>query len=154
MSLVAQLTARSIRLAGEIAREHSEGAMNALVTLTRRGTYDEVSREYDAGADEVLYDNLSEPGMGAMAGVSTTTNEVAMDLGDEEQHYSSVTVYLPQDGPTKNPRVHDIVKVVAAPEQDIVGRHFRVVGVPVGGRIYSSITLTCVGIAPSREWSE
>jgi Family of unknown function (DUF6093) len=152
VSLAAAVTARSLDLAGHLAREYGQGAMNALITLTRLGSYDEVSREYDESATEVIYDNFSEPGAGAIAGVANTSGPINMDLGDEPQYYSSVTVYLPVDGPTKRPRVDDIVHIVAHHEDDIVNRHFRVVDVPVGGRIYSSMTLQCVGIAPSRQW--
>lgn len=152
-SLTAQITARSLALGGEIAQAHGLGAMNALITLTRQGTYDEVKREYDELAPEVIYDNTLVPGSGGIAGVAPTSGSTQLDLGDETQYYDSVTVYLPQDGPTKQPRVDDIVFIVNHPEEHIVGRYYRVVEAPVGGRIISSIQLNCVGIAPSRQWA-
>ena len=151
--LVANLTAYNLAFATEYATHHAEGAMNSLITLTRRGSYDEVSREYDESATEVIYDNFSDPGTGARAGVATATGPMNYSVGDEPTYYSSVKVFLPQDGPTKNPRVDDVVYVVASPEDDIVGRYFRVIDAPVGGRIHASMELQCVGIAPSRQWS-
>jgi hypothetical protein len=153
MTLVGDLTAASLQFGSQYAQQHAEGAMNSLIVLTRRGSYDEVSREYDESATEVLYDNPSEPGTGARAGVATAQGPMNMSVGDEPTYYSSVQIYLPQDGPSKNPRVDDVAYVVASPEADIVGRYFRVIDAPVGGRMHASIQLQCVGIAPSRQWS-
>lgn len=152
-NLVADLTAFNLAFATQYATHHAEGAMNSLIILSRQGAYDEVSREYDESAGEVLYDNFSDPGKGARAGVATAQGPMNFNVGDEPTYYSSVKVYLPQDGPTKNPRVDDVVYVVASPEDDIVGRYFRVIDAPVGGRMHASMELQCVGIAPSRQWS-
>jgi hypothetical protein len=61
-------------------------------------------------------------------------------------------VFIPASVPI-NPRVDDIVLVMANPDSDMVGRYFRVMGVPVGGRVNASSALSVVGIAPSRQWS-
>lgn len=153
MTLVGDLTAASLQFGSKYAQMHAEGAMNSLIVLTRRGNYDEVSREYDEAATEVIYDNFSEPGTGARAGVATAQGPLNMSVGDEPTYYSSVLIYLPQDGPVKNPRIDDVAFVVASPEADIVARYFRVIDAPVGGRMHASIELQCVGIAPSRQWS-
>lgn len=153
MSVVAGLAAKSLRFASVMAKAHSIGSMNSLVVITRMGTYDTVSREYDTTVKQILYDNLTIPGAGGIAGVSATEATTSLSLGDEPQYYSSVIVYIPQESPVKDVMVNDLVQVVFSPDDDIIGRFFRVDSNPVGGRIYSSIQLHCTGIAPSREWT-
>jgi hypothetical protein len=127
--------------------------MNSLVVITRPGTYDDVLREYDPAAAEVLYDDPLVPGAGAVAGVTSTGSGQSLSLGDEVQYYASIQVYIPQESPSKNVRVDDVVLVVTGPDNDIDGRLFRVTNVPVGGRLFSSIGMLCTGIAPSKQWS-
>lgn len=153
MSIVAALATKSLNFASVMAKAHSIGSMNSLVTVTRMGEYDEVSREYDTEAKQVLYDNFDNPGAGAKAGVAATDATSGMSIGDETQYYASVIVYIPQESPIKNLMVNDVVHVIYCPDNDINGRYFRVDSIPVGGRIYSSIPLHCTGIAPSREWA-
>lgn len=153
MSAVAGLAAKSLRFASAMAKAHSVGSMNSLVVITRSGIYDPVSREYDTSAKQTLYDNFTNPGAGGIAGVASTTGASSLSLGDEPQYYSSVIVYIPQESPTKNLMINDIVQIIYCPDNDIIGRLFRVDDIPVGGRLYSSIPLHCTGIAPSREWT-
>ena len=153
MSIVAALATKSLNFASVMAKAHSIGSMNSLVIVTRIGEYDPVSREYDTTAKQTLYDNFGSPGAGAKAGVASTGATSGMSIGDETQYYASVTIYIPQESPTKNLMVNDIVQVIYCPDNDINGRYFRVDSIPVGGRIYSSIPLHCTGIAPSREWA-
>lgn len=144
---------RSMKLADRFARSSAEGTMNSLVRITRPGeaTYDEETREYGPGLQLLIYSDPLDPAKGGIAGITPAQGPITMELGDEPQYYSSVTVYLPQSAP-KNPRINDIVEVLGSPDGDMVGRRFRVVDVPAGGRITASIALQCTGIAPSREW--
>jgi len=153
MSLTTMLARRSLAYAQNVARAHAEGSMNSLVLITRPASaaFDESTREYTPGLQEVIYDDPATPGAGGMAGVSPAQGPITMDLGDEPQYYSSATVYLPKDTP-KVPMINDIVEVKTSPDEDMVGRRFRVVDVPAGGRIDASVALQCTGISPSREW--
>jgi hypothetical protein len=153
MSLVAQLAAKSLAYASGLAKANSLGSMNSLVIITRRGTYDLDSREYDPAAVEVLYDDPDHPGAGAIAGVASTSGPMSLSLGDEPAYYSSLTIYIPQDTPGKHIRIDDVVHIIATPDNYAVGRLYRVSDVPAGGRIFSSIELSCTGIAPSKQWS-
>jgi len=139
--------------AQQLAQPAAEGAMNSLVVITRPGTatFDETSREYQNGTASPIYDDPDFPGVGAKAGITLASGPITMNLGDEPQYYSSATISIPQSAPI-NPRIDDIVLVTANQDKDMIGRYFRVVDVPVGGRISASIDLSCVGIAPSRQW--
>lgn len=152
MSIVGSLAAKSLRFATQMAQAHSVGSMNSLIVITRTGSYDNVLREYDSSASQTIYDNLQSAGAGAKAGISNTQGPTSLSLGDETQYYSSITVYIPQDGPSTNVRIGDTVRVVSCPDNDIDGRIFRVTNLDVGGRIHSSISMQATGIAPSKEW--
>ena len=148
---VAGLVARrSMSFAQGLARRSAVGAMNSLVRITRAGGWDTGSFEYDPAQTQVVYDDADYPGTGAIAGVTPASGSVTMDIGDEPQYFSSLTVYIPQAAPI-NPRIGDLVQVMANPDADIIGSYYRVTDVPVGGRLTSSITLRCTGIAPSKE---
>ena len=144
------VTRRSLTYANRIATAHAIGAMNSRVVITRSGAWSLSDFEYDPNAPTTVYDDPDNPGAGAQAGVTPAQGPITMELGDENQYFSNVTVYIPQTAPT-NPRIDDLVKVTYCPDPEIEGRFFRVMDVPVGGRINSSIALSCTGIAPSRE---
>lgn len=157
-ALAAAVARRSMTFATRAARASAAGSMNSLVVITRpsdqtEGDYDLVTREYTPGEAAVIYDDEDTPGAGAIAGITVAQGPLQMDLGDEPQYYSSLTVYIPSPVPSV-PRINDLVHVIASPDQPIIGRWFRVMDVPVGGRIDASFELQCQGIAPSREWSE
>lgn len=153
MNLAAAIAQKSIAYAQRLAQSTSEGSMNSRVVIRRPGLpgFNPVTREYDPAVPAVIYDHESIPGAGGVAGITPAQGASYMDVGDEPQYYDSASVMIPQSAP-RNPMINDIVQVVASPDADIVGRFFRVVGVPVGGRIVGSIAMSCTGIAPSREW--
>ena len=152
MSVPAQtaVTQRSLAFAQRLARQHAEGAMNSLVVIRRKGVWSEADYEYDPESPQTIYDDPDTPGAGAKAGITLAQGPMELQIGDEPEYYSSVTVYIPQTAPT-NPRVNDLVYVIHCPDPDIEGRVFRVLDVPSGGRISASIALSCTGVAPSRE---
>ena len=153
MSLAAGIARRSMAFATRTARATAKGTMNSLGLITRPGGgFDPDLREYDPSNPTVVYDDPTTPGAGNIAGITVAQGPINMDLGDEPQYYSSIAVYLPSDVPIL-PMINDLVLVKASPDQPIVGRYFRVLDVPVGGRIDASIDLQCTGIQPSREWS-
>ena len=94
------------------------------------------------------------PGSGWEAGVTIAQGPVTMSLGDEQQYYSSINVYLPHGRTLRRPRIDDLITIMSNPEQELEGRLFRVTDVPVGGRIFSSVQIQAIGIAPSKQWSE
>ena len=150
VSLQTMIVRRSLAFAQRRAQQAADGGMNSLVVITRNGQWSETDYEYDPGVAKVIYDDLETPGGGAIAGITDTSGGGSFDIGDEPTYTDSVRVTIPQSAP-KNPRINDLVKVVASPDTDIVGRVFRVVDVTVGGRLTASIAMTCTGVAPSRE---
>lgn len=151
--LATAIARRSLAYAQGLAQAHANGSMNSLVLITRPGsdTFNETTREYGSGLQTVIYDDPDNAGAGAIAGVTLAQGPITMDLGDEPQYYSSITAYIPQQVP-KLPRINDLLEIKANPDPDMVGRRFRIVDVPAGGRISASIALSCTGIAPSKEW--
>lgn len=147
------VTRRSLGFAQRIGQAHATGAMNSLVVISRAGSWDQSRYEYDPDTPTVVYDDPDSPGAGLQAGVTPAEGPITMELGDENQYFSNVTVYIPQTAPI-NPRIDDLVKVTSCPDPEIEGRYFRVMDVPVGGRLSASIALACTGIAPSRETQE
>jgi hypothetical protein len=132
--------------------------MNSLVIITRSGIgeYDELTREYTAPGVVTVYDDDVLFGVGAKAGVTLATGPITMSVGDEPTYYANATVYIPATyiprSTPATPRIDDVVQVMASSDTGLIGRYFRIVDVPVGGRISASINLSCVGIAPSRQW--
>jgi hypothetical protein len=155
---LATLAARaSLAYAQGAAQDFTAASMNSLVVITRPdlGGFDETSREYTPPASSVIYDSrdlAGEPtGAGAIAGISMASGQISYAVGDETTYYNSLTCYIPTDL-VAHPHIDDVVFVVANPDEDLVGRRFRVTDVPAGGRINASIQLSCTGIAPSRQW--
>lgn len=144
---------RSLAYAQPLAQGNAEGAMNSLVLIQRpaEGTYDEDTREYGSPALTPVYDDPDMPGYGAMAGITPAEGPITMNLGDEPQYYSSVTIYIPARA--ARCRIDDVVLVMANPDPDLVERYFRIIDVPDGGRINASQALSATGIAPSRAWT-
>jgi hypothetical protein len=157
ISLPTLVTRRSLAFGQTLSRQYADGAMNSLVIITRPvvAFYDETTREYAMPAVTTIYDDTNElggwTGLGAKAGITVAGGPITMNMGDEPTYYSSATVYIPQSAPNA-PRIDDLVLVMASPDTDMVGRNMRIIDVPVGGRISTSTALSCIGIAPSRQW--
>ena len=141
---------RSLSFAQTVARAHAVGSMNSLVRITRAGAWDYDNYEYDISANTVVYADPDDDSFGAPAGITTAQGPITMDVGDEPLYYDSATVFIPQSAPS-NPRINDLVQVMACPDAEMIGRFFRITSVPVGGRLSASIALACMGVAPSRE---
>lgn len=151
MNLAAALVRKSLSLAQGMVQPYAEGAMNSLVVITRKGVYNADEGEYDPGATVTVYADSEDPTIGAMAGITSTSSSGSMDLGDEPAYFDTITVMIPRG--SLLPRIDDDVHVMAAPDTNLINRHFRVISVPAGGRLFPSITLTCSGVAPSRQWN-
>lgn len=149
--LLGAIARHSMSVAGTIANGYSVGAQNSLVVLTRAGAYNLDLGEYDPGATQTIYDDPDTPGVGGPAGITPTAGPISVGGFDEPQYFDSVTMYLPRYLAIR-PRIDDIALVIACPSSDIVGRSYRVVSVPAGGRISASTVLQCQGVAPSRQW--
>lgn len=137
---------RSLTYAQDRAQAYAEAVMNARVSITRpaSATYDEVTREYTKPTSSPVYTGP--------AGLTIAGGPITMAIGDEPTYYSSLTAYVPHQLEIL-PRIDDVITVLAAPDVDLVGRSFRITDVPVGGRVTTSMSLSAVGIAPSRQWS-
>lgn len=157
MNLAAAAARLSLNFGQSIAQAFSKDSMNSLIIITRpnSGSYDQVNREYNVPTSPVIYDEMDPDGnytgMGAPAGITPAAGPITYSVGDEPTYYESLTANIPVDCPIQ-PRIDDMVLVVASPDRDLATRMFRVTDVPAGGRINPSTTLSCVGIAPSRQW--
>jgi hypothetical protein len=151
--LAATIAGTSLSMAQDIAQAYAGGAMNSLVVITRQSGFNTATGEYNSpGANPtVIYDDAETAGAGAKAGVMPTSGPVQMSFADEPEYYDNITVMIPEHA--CSPKIDDIVQVINGPDDDIIGRYFRVLGVGVGGRITPSVRLTCTGIAPSKQWS-
>ena len=152
MNLAGAIARKSMRFAQRLASSTATGSMNSRVVIRRGGGWDPETYEYSPSRTTVIYDDPDTPDAGGIAGITVAQGGSQLDLGDEPQYFDSVTVFLPIDLVTQ-PMINDIVVVKDNPESDLIGRMFRVVNVPVGGRIAASTQLACTGIAPSREWT-
>lgn len=152
-SLLTGITRRSMAFASQVAQQTSEGAMNSLILIVRKGGYDQQTREWDSEAETVIYDHPDLPGSGWEAGVTLAQGPITMSLGDEQQYYSSITAYIPHGRALRQPRIDDVITIMSNPEPELNGRLFRVTDVPVGGRIHSSVQIQAIGIAPSKQWA-
>lgn len=151
MSIAAALVRKSLSLAQSMVQPYAEGAMNSLVRITRTGVYNAAEGEYDPGAEVVVYADDEDPEIGAKAGVTASASSGQMDFGDEPAYFDTITVMIPRGA--FHPRIDDVVRIMACPDANLIGRYFRVVSVPAGGRLFPSITLTCSGVAPSKQWN-
>ena len=151
MNLIEALTRKSMTFAQTIARPYAEGAMNSLVLITRSGGFNDDTGEYDPTLAQTIYDDDVMEGFGAKAGVTVTTGPIPMEFGDEPQYFDNLTVWIPK-GTAKNPRIDDIVRIMASPDGNLIGRYYRVVSVTAGGRLSPSNQLQCTGAAPSKQW--
>lgn len=152
MNLVEAMTRRSLMFAQSLARPYAEGAMNSLVLITRSGGFNDETGEYDPTLNQVIYDDADYPGTGAKAGVTMTSGPVTMEFGDEPQYFDNLTVWIPKGTPL-NPRIDDILRVMANPDAALIGRFYRVASVVAGGRLSPSNELQCSGAAPSKQWT-
>lgn len=155
MDLRSLIVRKSLSLAQGMIEPHAIGAMNYLVVITRRGSWDADTREYDEDAVVTVYDDDETPGIGAAAGVLATAGPMSTTFGDEPTDYDSVSVVIPRHRPgwPLNPRKDDIVQIMAGPDDDIIGRFFQVDSVPAGGRLLPSNRLECSGVAPDKRWT-
>jgi hypothetical protein len=151
MNLLTALTRKSIRVAQSRIEPFAEGSMNSLVLITRRGIYNADEGEYDPTAEVAVYDDPDLPGTGARAAVTSTSSSGTYEFGDEPTYTDSISVKIPRG--SMRPRIDDVVRVIAGPDQNLTGRYFRVVGVPAGGVLMPSIQLSCTGVAPSKQWN-
>lgn len=152
-SLAAAAARLSLAYGQQLAMDFAVSAMNSLVLITRPGSsgYDQTTREYSPPNTVVVYDSVVVPGAGDIAGVTSANGPITYNIGDEPTYYESLTVTIPTTCPIQ-PRIDDLVTIKDNPDRDLINRVFRVTDVPAGGRINPSTTLTCTGIAPSRQW--
>lgn len=150
-NLISLITRRSLSYAQNYSRQHVEGAMNSLVIVTRSGAFNPDTGEYDPTNAVVLYDDADYPGVGGQAGVTPTSGPINFSGGDEAVFFDSITVYIPKYMPIK-PRIGDVIQVMAGPDNNVLGRFFRVTSVPAGGRLVPSNAMQASGLAPSRQW--
>lgn len=146
--LSARVASRSIVLAQDYAAAIAVGTMNSAIWIKRptesgQGGWDSETRTYTQRAQADIYQGI--------AGLSRASGSSEFNLGDESTYYSSVTIQIPYDSP--HPRIDDVARVTYSPDDAIWNRFFRITDVHVGGRIASSITMSAIGIAPSRQWS-
>lgn len=150
MTLAQRLVQRSLTFAQQLAQEHAVGAMNSLITITRYGSaWNSVAGEYGIGTPTVIYDDLTTPGAGAVAGVTPTQGPIQTSFGDEPEYYDTLNIFIPKDAPTL-PMIDDTVLIISTPDAQFVGRQFRITSVGAGGRLVPSIDMRAQGIAPSR----
>lgn len=154
VSLAELITRKSMSYAQSLARPYAEGAMNSLVLITRNGGFDEAAGEYNPGLKATVYDDVDFPTFGAKAGVTMTTGPITVNYGDEPEYLDNIQVMIPKSAPGlfMNPRIDDIVRIMANPDASLWGRFYRVQSVVAGGRISTSNTLLCSGAAPSKQW--
>lgn len=152
MNLITALTRKSISFAQSRIEPFAEGSMNSLVIITRRGIYNADEGEYDPTAEVAVYDDDTTPGTGARASVTATSGAGTYEFGDEPTYNDSITVRIPRYE-LRHPRIDDVVRIMAGPDANLTGRYFRVVGVPAGGILMPSVTLSCTGVAPSKQWA-
>lgn len=146
------LVRKSLSLAQALVEPYAEGAMNSLVRITRGGSWDPAGGEWDPAGVSVIYADDVDPELGARAGITGSTGPSFLDVGDEPEYYDMISVMIPRSAPAE-PLIDDLVEVMASPDHDIIGRHFRVTGLSVGGRLLPSTTLQCSGLAKSKRWA-
>ena len=150
-NLLTAITRKSISFAQSYVEPFAEGTMNSLVVITRRGVYNAAEGEYDPSAEIAIYDDDQVPGIGARASVTSTAGGGTLEFGDEPAHFDSINVRIPRR--TIRPRIDDVVRIMAGPDANLTGRYFRVIGAPAGGILLPSVTLSCTGVAPSKQWA-
>jgi hypothetical protein len=145
LSVVTSAVNRSLAIAQSFAIAVATSNMNSQVQIKRmaKGVFNETSRQMAQPSGTLVYDGA--------AGLTVATGSTEIDLGDEITYFSSITCNLPQG--SNHIIVDDVIKVMASPDDDLVGRYFRVTDTPVGGRIVASINLRATGIVPSRSWA-
>lgn len=153
IDLAAAATQLSLAYGQTLSQDYSNRAMNSLVRVVRPAVagYNETTREYTKPTTVVVYDSAVTPGAGDIAGVTAANGPITYSVGDEPTYYESLTVTIPVTCPIQ-PRIDDLVTILSNPDRDLVGRVFRVMDVPAGGRINPTTTMACTGIAPSRQW--
>ena len=150
VSLHTLIVRKALSFAQAQVEPHAEGAMNYLVRITRNGVWMPESGEYDPSGEAVIYADSLDRSTGAMAGVMPTSNAGTSMIGDEPEYLDALTVVIPRSAPEII--INDMLQVMAGPDTGILGRYFRVTSVDAGGRLMPSQTLSCQGVAKSREW--
>lgn len=150
VSLHTLLVRKSLSFAQAQIEPYAEGAMNYLVRITRNGAWVASQGEYDPAGETVVYADSDDPEIGAMAGVMPTAASGTTLIGDEPEYSDTLRIVVPRSAPEII--INDMLQVTAGPDVGILSRYFRVVSVDAGGRLQPSQTLTCTGVAKSREW--
>lgn len=152
--MYAKVSRRALTTAQHYASAYADAQRNSLVIVSRGYTFNETDRNWDRGSSTVIYDDKDASddftGLGAPAGIASTTGPMTVDFGDEPTSYDSVMIYLPLSMPVE-PRIDDLVTVTYSPDRGFSGRTFRIEDVNAGGRLSSSVTCRASGPAPRKE---
>lgn len=143
-ALLTALVRRSTELVRPIAQAYAEGNMIAQVKVTRPAK--PVFDRSTGGTAAMQPGETVHEGAGRIYNVTGPTE---FSLGDEPAHFSSAYVSIPITA--DRPRIDDLVKILAHPDPNVVGREFRVTDVEAGGQIPVVHRMLVVGVQPSRE---
>lgn len=146
MSVMGGIVKRSTDLAVQRARAFAEANMQATVRIERptEPVFNRDTGDLGMAPDAIVYIGKAR--------VYSVTGPATYALGDEPQYYSSSFVSIPQG--MAEPRIDDVVEVLAHPDPSLVGRFFRVQDVEAGGQMPAVKRMQVVGIQPSRGWTE
>ena len=148
--MYAKVSRRALGMGQYYASAYSDAMRNSLVVLTREYVYNSATHQWDRTEGTVIYDDTDFPGIGAPAGITSTTGPMVLDFASEETSYDTIKVMFPLSMPVE-PRKDDKVIITSSPDRGFTGRSFYVSDVVNGGRMAASITVTAVGEAPSKE---
>lgn len=137
---LAAMVRQSAKLAQPLAQGYAEGNMTFVVRVSRPGApvFDRTSGRTRPGPPVVAYRGKAH--VGALTGGQSYA------LGEEQAYFDSTTVSIPLGNQVL---VNDDVEILAGPESDLVGKHFRVIGLGRGGMIPAAISLSVQGTEPS-----
>jgi hypothetical protein len=134
--------ANSLAEARRQATLYSEATMTSTVIVTRRTTVGAL--DYSTGlvvdAPTTIYSGKAR--------LSRLRGNVAMDLGDEQEYFTMVTVSIPLTAPLVI--IDDMVEISASPDPHVVTRLFRVTDTEGGGDLPTAQTFNGLGVARSR----
>ena len=120
----------------------SEATMTATVLVTRRNNVGAL--DYATGlvvdAPTTIYSGKAR--------LSRVRGNVSMDIGEEVEYYSTLTVSIPLSAALVI--IDDMVQITASPDPHVVTRQFRVTDTEGGGDLPTSQTFNALGVARSR----